>query len=270
MNSALYEPHNYKDPKFPIFFHYDTFAPDQLFLPHWHENWEILYFIRGSATVLLDMQEVPVQAGEVIIVPSNALHQLTPSQEGAEYYCLIIDRVFCAEHGFNTEEIFFQTKVKDPVLLTKFAHIIKEFRLSSEFYQSEILAGIISVLVYLARNYSVPASLPLNKTQTAKLDIVKRAFAYVDAHYAEPLSIDDLAECTGFSKYYFCHVFKDVTGMPPSAYINFIRCRHARKLLASGKCGVSEAALRCGYENLSYFSKIYKKYIGELPSKTAK
>lgn len=269
MNFAQYEPHHL-NPKFPIVFHYDKLEAGQFVAPHWHENWEILCFVRGSITAHLNTQEISAQTGETIIVPSNALHQLTSSQEGVEYYCLIFDRSFCAKYGFDTEEIFFRTKIKDSILLSKVEHIISEFRLKSDFYQAEILANVISILVHLARNYTVPSPLPLSKAHSIKLDIVKRAFSYVDAHYSEPLSIDDLAKCTGFSKYYFCHVFKDVTRMPPSAYINFIRCRHARELLSSEKYSVSEAALRCGFENLSYFSKIYKKYIGELPSKTAK
>lgn len=270
MHTAYYEPHNL-DPKFPIVFHRDFLLANGTYcLPHWHENLEILCFVRGSVNALIDMQEIQVKEGDVIVVPSNAIHQLTPAQEEASYYCLIVDRSFCADYGFDIKETFFRTTVRDPKLVAKIEHIAEEFRTKPEFYRSEVLAGVISVLVYLARRYSVPAPLPLNKAQRIKLNVVKRAFSYVDMHYAEPISMDELAESMGFSKSYFCHVFREVTGMPPSAYINFIRCRCARKLLSSGKFSVGEAAFQCGFENLSYFSKTYKRYMGELPSKTAK
>ena len=51
-------------------------------------------------------------------------------------------------------------------------------------------------------------------------------------------------------------------------YLNFLRCENAQLLLASGRCNVRESAERCGFHNDSYFTRIYKQQIGELPSET--
>lgn len=52
-------------------------------------------------------------------------------------------------------------------------------------------------------------------------------------------------------------------------FLNMTRCTHARDLLLSGGTCVAECALRCGFQHLSYFTKTYKRYMGELPSQTA-
>ena len=49
-------------------------------------------------------------------------------------------------------------------------------------------------------------------------------------------------------------------------FLNSLRCREARILILSGKCNVAEAARQCGVENLSYFSRMYRRYMGVLPS----
>ena len=78
--------------------------------------------------------------------------------------------------------------------------------------------------------------------------------------------MDSVCRETGFSKSYICHTFKEVTGQTVLDYVNFLRCNHARSLLASGKYNVGESALQSGFSNLSYFSRTYRRIMGELPS----
>ncbi len=87
-------------------------------------------------------------------------------------------------------------------------------------------------------------------------------------HYAEPITITNLAATLGFTKYYFCHVFNEITGSTVINHLNYIRCKNARKLILSGRCNITEAAGQCGFTNMSYFARIYKNVIGQLPSET--
>ena len=89
---------------------------------------------------------------------------------------------------------------------------------------------------------------------------------YEAHHHPEPFSMDSVCRETGFSKSYICHTFKEVTGQTVLDYVNFLRCNHARSLLASGKYNVGESALQSGFSNLSYFSRTYRRIMGELPS----
>ena len=126
------------------------------------------------------------------------------------------------------------------------------------------------LLVYLYRHYVASEELLAKSSENyRKLMMVKEATAYIRGHFADTLAIEEICERVGFSKFYFCRAFKEVTGRTAVDYINYLRCSNARKLLASGY-NVSESAEQSGFGNLSYFSKVYKKYMGQLPSREKK
>jgi len=70
----------------------------------------------------------------------------------------------------------------------------------------------------------------------------------------------------GISKFYLCREFKAYTGSSILQTVNLLRCTQA-KLLIEGGATVSQAALSCGFDNLSYFSRTFKKLMGALPSR---
>lgn len=268
MEINVYEPHYYANPKFPIIFHYDTVRRGVGVYPHWHENMEFLYLVRGRLRVDINTETVYASSGEIVVIPTGAIHLISSETETAEYHCLIVDRDFCERYGYDLDEIFFDRVVCDEALNAEYDHIIEAFSAQKEYYQPEILSFVLSFLVRLARSHSVLPPAAENNAQSGQLAMVKKTFLYIEKNYQKELTTDILAENVGFNKYYFCHVFKKITAMTPVAYINYIRCRKARELLASGRANAGEAAAQCGFENLSYFSKTYKNYIGELPSET--
>lgn len=86
------------------------------------------------------------------------------------------------------------------------------------------------------------------------------------ANFAQRLTSDEIAASAGLSKFHFLREFKRITGRTPTHYLNAIRCEYARSLLKSGRYSVKEAAFLCGFTNNSYFSSVFLKYTGMLPS----
>ena len=74
-----------------------------------------------------------------------------------------------------------------------------------------------------------------------------------------------LCECTGMSYSYFKELFIAKYGMPPVKYITHLRLEYAKELLITGRYTVSEIASMCGFENVYYFSSVFKKNIGISP-----
>lgn len=264
VHQDYYEPHYYKDPGFPVIFHRDIKYSTELFIPHWHQNPEILYFAEGRAEIAIGTDRVCAESGDIIIIPSNALHSID-SAETVSYYCLIPDLEFCKSFGISPEDIDFTHQIHDEALNAKMDTIIDEFRRRDNYYKPTILSEIISLLSYTARHHSV-VSVPVEKAQTAKFEIVKKALMYINGHYSEELTLDAIAGHVGVTRYYFCHVFKQLTNMTPVNYLNYIRCRRAKELIAQNGFSVGRAAEECGFSNLSYFTRTYKKYNGCPPS----
>lgn len=267
----FYEPHTHKDPSFPIIFHLDTVRKYQSdFLPHWHENLEILFVLKGTITVLSDASSLTAGEEEIIIINSNNVHYIQSLADESKYYCLIIDRKFCEEFGLDTDEIIFRGLVKDKCIGDKFNVIKEEFQLQRALYKAKIKAAIMDLVICLYRDYTLSETPLSNKPENNKIEIIKKAIRYIQDNYNKDISVTDIAEEAGVSKYYFCRIFKEITGYTTVRFINILRCTNARKLLMSGKYSVEEAAFICGFDNLSYFSKTYKKHMGGLPSSAKK
>lgn len=268
MKEIIYEHHHHDDPKFPIIFHYDTLdSCQEKFTMHYHENVEILYFVKGNGVATCGSNHVQVKEGDLLVVNSNELHFLYMTSPVLEYYCLIVDKGFCEDFQMNVENVTLQNLIKDQMLVIYMQQIIKEMDERQKYYKSAVQGLVILLFTEFYRRYGV-SKIPLAETTwNHKMETVKKAIGYIKSHFTQELTIDEICKHVGFSKYYMCRIFKEITGQTVVEYINFLRCDYARNLLNSGKYNVKESAEKCGIPNLSYFSKTYKKYMGHLPSR---
>ncbi|MDO7900281.1 AraC family transcriptional regulator [Pseudomonas citrulli] len=96
---------------------------------------------------------------------------------------------------------------------------------------------------------------------------ISRAIEWLNSHYAEPLSIDSLAQMINLSPSALHHRFKAVTAMSPLQYQKQLRLQEARRLLLAENSDVSSIGYKMGYESPSQFSREYSRLFGASPSK---
>ena len=119
----------------------------------------------------------------------------------------------------------------------------------------------------LAEDYSVENK---NLDGDKQMEIIKNVIEYISDNYSSEITIDTLSQFAGYSRAHLSRQFKKATGLSIVEYINYIRCTNAHTMLIGENKTVSEVALECGFSNMSYFSKIYKRVIGKLPSVDSK
>lgn len=266
MSFVRYEPHIHEDPSFPIIFHLDYIAKNANFLTHWHENIEILFITEGSVSVLCDANRFTAEKGDLVVINSNNIHYIQSLAEYSEYYCLIADKKFCEEFNLYTDDTVFESIIRDNKAGGKFIEIINEYAEKKMHYKSAVKALIIELIVFLYRNHAVSETPIPSNTQCIKTDMIKKSIKYIQDNFTRAISTSDVAKEMKMSESYFCRVFKEITGCTVVFYINFMRCSNAFLLFNTGKYTVGEVAVLCGFGNLSYFSKTYKKHMGCLPS----
>lgn len=262
--SGIYEAHRYTDPALPIFFHRDTVGGGVSSSLHWHEAVELLYCREGSGTVVSDGERIPLSVGELAVVNANHLHAVY-SEQLCRYDCLIASPALFAGLDIPADAQL-RSLVQDERFERIFARIDEELHAARPCYRAAVRAAIIELYILLCREYA--QGTPERETGRAdnRLKLCKQVIAFLRRHYAEELSIDDICRTVGFSKYYLCHTFKEMTGQTVVGYLNFLRCQNARSLLATGEYNISESAQACGFHNLSYFTRTYKRQMGALPS----
>lgn len=98
-------------------------------------------------------------------------------------------------------------------------------------------------------------------------DVVFKASEYVKDHYAEKISLEDAAAYVALSKSYLSRIFKEETGESFSAYINKVRIDKAKLMLLDNGTPLVEVASECGFEDQSYFTKVFKRLVGVSPKR---
>lgn len=267
MAPAFYEPHHHPNPALPVIFHLDT-AWDEHTLQflHWHESVELLFCIEGSGAAMVGSRRILFSKGDLVIINSGLLHSIH-AQQLCRYYCLIVDSVLFNGFGLPTADSPLQTLVRDKRVRPLFGLVAEELQNQQAFYPAAAKAAIVNLFVFLHRHYrESPGEGDKATAQHGGQQVAKKAIAYIRAHFETDIGVDDVCRGIGFSKSYLCHAFKQTTGQTIIGYINFVRCSNAKSLLATGRYNISESAFESGFRNLSYFTRTYKRLMGELPS----
>ena len=96
---------------------------------------------------------------------------------------------------------------------------------------------------------------------TGRTGLIDSAKAYMDEHFAEPITLSQAAEALGVSQSHLSREFVRQTGENPIHYLIKVRIEHAVRLLVSTDAALHEISRRCGFSDVNYFSKVFKKYM---------
>jgi AraC family transcriptional regulator len=99
---------------------------------------------------------------------------------------------------------------------------------------------------------------------------IAAAVRFIDAAYAEPLTVESIAKSARMSRFHFSRRFRDATGRSPYRYLQDVRLGRAAELLRRGRHGVTEAALSVGFTDPSRFARAFRAKFGASPAHYAK
>jgi AraC-like DNA-binding protein/ligand-binding sensor protein len=119
------------------------------------------------------------------------------------------------------------------------------------------LTGILSSFTSMV--FAVP--------DTKHTDTIQKVMEYVNANYMKRITLNDISEHVSFSVSYLSRIFKEEKGISLSSYINEVRIRNAKSMLLTSDMPLSSLTYCCGFDDQSYFSKVFKKLTGTTPGK---
>ena len=262
-STAIFEDHDERMKDIPIIFHKDmSCTHNKPYFINWHINIELIRITNGSGAVLLGEKFIYGKTNDVIVINSNVAHGFI-TDDYMEYDCLIINREYMLKNGFDTSACWFTEHIINDQELNRLISSVKNI-FCKEVQLLEIGATILPTLLYLRNNYTEP-----QVNSEFESNIIKKAISFMLTNIKNDLSLDDIAEHIGISKYYFIRKFKATTGYTPLQYLTVQRCNLAKVFLKEG-LPVKEVAERCGFENASYFSKVFFMIIGIKPTEFKK
>ena len=123
---------------------------------------------------------------------------------------------------------------------------------------------------WLAKVLNRYTDLVFDPVDSKHKNIIGKAINYMTLHYAKDITLAELADYVGYSHSHFSKVFKEEMGCGFRVYLNELRVEKSKSLLLAGVASLSEICSMCGFEDQSYYCKVFKKVTGVTPDKFRK
>jgi AraC-like DNA-binding protein len=124
----------------------------------------------------------------------------------------------------------------------------------------------IRLLQFFADQLGVLANQFVLREQSAEPAQITRARKFIEEQYQEKLTLDAVASQAGMSRFYFCKIFKKVTGLNFTNYLSRLRVEKAKNLLLNRNYRVSEIGFEVGFQSLTHFNRTFKHIAGQSPT----
>ncbi|MEO2202606.1 AraC family transcriptional regulator [Paenibacillus pabuli] len=237
----------------------------QKFPNHFHDYYVIGFIEQGKRHLVCNNQEYVLNTGDMIVFNPHDPHACEQIDgRTLDYRCINIQPEVMREYTREITAQDYLPRFTAPVLyqheLVGSLHDLHLMILEeqSDFGKEELL---LLLLEQLLRDYADAESPISSQDVTTE---IKRICEYIESHYMESISLNELAELSGMSKYHLVRVFTHQKGISPYRYLETIRINQAKRLLEQGQLPIDVSA-RTGFSDQSHFTNFFKKLIGLTP-----
>jgi AraC-like DNA-binding protein len=250
---------------------------------HWHEHLQFYYFVKGEALLECGHNRFEVSPGSIVVINSNELHYLESLSDDLEFYTIRIDPTFLFSNQVDllqakylaplaSNRISFRNLIeKDTGILECITKILQEYNLKKVGYELSVKASIYQLIVLLLRGYVFKIlSEKEFEEKTRSLKRFNTVLQFLEDNYDKKIYLKELADSVNLSECHFCRTFKQITGKTLTDYVNKIRLEKAAYFLKQTDLSITEISLKCGFDSISYFNRLFNKYYKISPTKFRK
>ena len=233
-------------------------------VPHTHNHMELFYIVGGKGQFLIQDQLYPVNANNLVVINPNIPHtEVSLNAQPLEYIVLGIDGVELAGNEISSAEFSILDQFESAEISGCLRNILREMELKSTGYEDVCQAYMEILIIRLMRSITlaVPTE-PQIVTKNQQCAVVRR---YIDQHFKEALTLEQLAEEAHMNKFYLSHAFKKEYGVSPINYLISCRIEESKYLLAETDLSLSRISQLLGFSSLSYFSQVFHRTQGISP-----
>ncbi|MBE7043399.1 MAG: helix-turn-helix domain-containing protein [Ruminococcaceae bacterium] len=275
-----------------VYIHIGDEREENVGVMHKHNFIEIAYVISGSAHHFMDNINYEVRKGDLVIVNYGVPHAFVPikdTEEDFSTYDLLFTTDFFEITSIDSYDFsalassyLFYSLFADGEPLNHSLNLIrsgaKDFgelfrKIYDEYigrqsgFMNMIRAYLIQIITQIFREIDHKTDVTSTNEQKS---VVNKAIDYMKQNYNTPINLDNLVADIFLSKDYFRQLFKTTTGMSVTDFIQRTRIEEACKLLATTNRSVFDIAGNCGFMDVKFFYKTFKKITGKTPSEFRK
>ena len=232
------------------------------FAPHLHSAVEIFFFSQGSSNVLYGNERFCLSAGDVFIAFPNQIHGYEESRDIRGALLIVPLKPFLGAYysmltgKFPQKPYLKRGEWEHSGLPALLALAQQDLQSSGEMLMQGYLHIIVGKLLSL---------LTLNDSPTESDDGLKKILLYLNAHYKEPVSRQQIAKAVGYNESYVSHVFSNALNITIPEYINSLRIYDATKLLEQTELSVTQISSEIGFGSIRNFNRVFLRHTGVSP-----
>ena len=257
--------------------------------PHIHPSLEFIYVKCGSFEISVDnVHTFTARDGDMLIFRANTIHTILNTSKGKSlYYVLkvsptVIFNTFGGEAQSKYVVPFLHKRSHDIVCVgaeempesidVLWQEMIREYSNSTEYFYLAQRINASRLLLSLVRGILTPYAEREEGAEISRRSVeqIYTVIDYVNSNFASDITPIECAKILHISYGYFAKLFKTVMGKTFKQYLSDVRMSRANALLISSEYSVTETALLCGYDNVSYFVAEYKNTFGTTPKAAQK
>lgn len=233
-------------------------------VPHGHNYTELFFIVSGKGQFLIQGQVYPVDVNNLIIINPNVPHtEASRNAQPLEYIVLGISGMELASDTNSNCRFCILDSYESKEISTCLRNILREMERKNPGYEDICQAYTEILTIRLMRSIAIsPQAEAQVVSGNQQCATVKR---YIDLHFKESLSLEQLAEEAHMNKYYLSHAFKQEYGISPINYLISRRIEESKYLLSETDLSMSQIAHILGFSSLSYFSQVFRKAHGTSP-----
>lgn len=265
--SGDYETVEYDNSKYILLYNN---TDNEAYPVHWHDAVELIMPLENEYIVTADDHEYHIPEYDVLVIPPAVLHSM-PAVKGRRliFQCdnsalgdvPALDPIM---RGLISPVLIDSDYDKELHVLARktMTDILSLYNTKSELTDVRIYTALIELLTSLRETQLEKQNLQM-KFESIELGDYRTKFSavlkYIDTNYMNDITLDQLADVAGYSKYHFSRIFKQYSSMSYLRYINARRTKAAEQLLLGPEMPITEVAMRSGFRSLTTFNRIFKE-----------
>ncbi len=251
------------------------------FPEHWHQAMEIIVGVNEHYVCVAEGVRYTINPGDIMIIPGGILHSLSPARDcnGFVYFLSLefLEKIRSASCVMTSlRHPIFLTKDGLPALHLAAGSLLEQMReayFSDNELRELLVDSYVLQLVERLLNHSLrepdSSHSRIDKQQEYR-ELFAKVALYIDEHYAEQLSVEQVSSHFGLSKYYFSRLFAKYLHCQFNEFLTLRRLKAAEAMLMKPDMSITDIAYSCGFGSNSTFSRLFHEHRGCSPSEYRK
>jgi len=260
----------------PFRFFYSNDKARSYVVPHLHDDMEIMYLLTGQLTLTVGIERILLNPGDIYIVNPNLIHSTLSQDTSTTAYVLQITHAFLKECFPDVNSMFFQIPTNEALQTSTSAKAVKalkeilsEFHMlyqnPPEFYELRLRGLLYEAAYLLFHDFACTQAQKKQTTEYKNYQRLSTVTTYMKEHYAQPITLNEIAGIASVTPTYFSRYFKQMMQMTFMDYITLIRLEHSYTDLLTTNYSVLYISEKNGFSNYQMFVQKFKKTYGMTP-----